>query len=478
MDTLLEQKIIDKFKKDCSLFSSDNEYRKDLALALGLNKEEYFLLRPIIGENELKSIVENLNEKNFMPGERLDLTKVDSHNDKYLKTGEFKANLHIHTLHSDGRLTIKDYLNQAKKLADENYQKNNADMPLVLALTDHDCIDGAKEIAIELAKNPTDYNNLRLVLGVELSTITNQFRHLKKPLLIHTHMFCINPFDSELNKFIDTKRNLKYKLATETIDKLNNRLHPILERFKIKLTLEEAALIHELVTKGQDEIYLPMKKYVGGKLLFENYVRNNKDIIKILQTNNICIDDLSYEHPYTKYKYMFKQGGGYSENYKLALNVYMKNLIKEKNGADVDLTAIINIKDEHVEDAIKQALEISKEAHPSLTQMPDAFDGFEDTLQLLSTLDFGVFSIAHPGRTVVKDADTDLYSLFENMFESFKQKANNKAVYYEGYYQSYSGENYKNYLDPINNAAKKLNLIPLGGLDSHGESISCRGGNP
>ena len=57
-------------------------------------------------------------------------------------------------------------------------------------------------------------------------------------------------------------------------------------------------------------------------------------------------------------------------------------------------------------ETIKQALEISKEAHPSLTQMPDAFDGFEDTLQLLSTLDFGVFSIAHPGRTVVKDAET------------------------------------------------------------------------
>lgn len=478
MNNLLDEKITNEFKSDCEKYKQDIAYKKQLAKACGIKESDYYLFRPIIGEFELKSIIQTFEEKNFMPGRRLNTSEVDSHNDDYIKSGEFKANMHIHTIHSDGRLTTDEFLEQAANLANQNYERTHQNPALVVAITDHDCIDGAKEVLIKLSKNPLKYKNVRIVLGVELSTITNQFRHLKKPLLIHTHMFCINPFDSELNKFIDTKRNLKYKLATETIDKLNNRLHPILERFKIKLTLEEAALIHELVTKGQDEIYLPMKKYVGGKLLFENYVRNNKDIIKILQTNNICIDDLSYEHPYTKYKYMFKQGGGYSENYKLALNVYLKNLIKEKNGADVDLSAIINIKDEHVEDAIKQALEISKEAHPSLTQMPDAFDGFEDTLQLLSTLDFGVFSIAHPGRTVVKDADTDLYSLFENMFESFKQKANNKAVYYEGYYQSYSGENYKNYLEPINNAAKKLNLIPLGGLDSHGESISCRGGNP
>lgn len=475
MDTLLEQKIIDKFKKDCSLFSSDNEYRKNLALALGLNKDEYFLLRPIIGENELKSIVENLNEKNFMPGERLDLTKVDSHNDKYLKTGEFKANLHIHTLHSDGRLTIKDYLNQAKKLADENYQKNNADMPLVLALTDHDCIDGAKEIAIELAKNPTDYNNLRLVLGVELSTITNQFKNLKKPLLIHTHMFCINPFDEKLNHFINKKRDLKLNLAKETVKKLNLELKEILNKYNIVLTLDEAALIHELVTKGQDEVYIPMKKYVGGKLLFTHYILKLKE--KLL-TYGISETNLSYEKPYTQYKYMFKDGGGYVNNYKKALNLYLSDFIYDKTKIKVDFSNILSVANKEIEAAIEKAQLIYAQAHPTLTTMPEAFDGFEDTLKLLSNQPFGMFSIAHPGRTIVKDADTDLYSLFENMFSSFKEFAGKKAFSYEGYYQSYSGTKYQQYIDPITKAAEKYNLLKVGGLDTHGESITCRGGNP
>ena len=64
------------------------------------------------------------------------------------------------------------------------------------------------------------------------------------------------------------------------------------------------------------------------------------------------------------------------------------------------------------------------------------------------------------------------------MFETFKKFAGEKALYYEGYYQSYSGQKYLEYLEPINKAAKKFGLTPVGGLDSHGESITCRGGNP
>ncbi len=475
MNTMLEQEIINKFKKECEFFSSDNEYRKTLAEFVGLKKDDYYLLRPIIGVNEFKYIISNLEEKNFMPGQRLDDTKVDSHNDIYLKTGDFRSNLHIHTLYSDGRISIKDYLIQAKKLADENYQKGAVDMPLLLALTDHDCIEGAKEIAIELAKNPIIYSNLRLVLGVELSTITNKLKKLKRPLLIHTHMFCINPFDEELTQFIDKKRDLKLELAKATVKKLNLELKEILDKYNIVLTLEEAALIHELVTKGQDEVYIPMKKYVGGKLLFTHYLLQLKNKLLDLGLN---IDDLSYEKPYTKYKYMFKDGGGYVNNYKKALNKYLIDFVFEKSLMQVDFAVDISIVNKELETAIEKAHSIYEKAHPTLDLMPEAFDGFEDTLELLSKQDFGIFSIAHPARTIVKDIESDLYSLFDNMFGSFKQFADKKAFSYEGYYQSYSGTKYKQYLDAIDKSAQKHGLIKVGGLDTHGESITLRGGNP
>ena len=478
MNNLNNEKILEEYKTQCSVFSADNEYRKKLANAIGLNETDYFYLRSIIGENEFKELTSKLEEKNYMPGARLDLTKVDSHDNTYIESGEFCANLHIHTLHSDGVLSIKDLLEQACELANLNKEKQKSPFPLLLAITDHDCIDGVKEAVIEISKNPTKYENLKLVLGVELSTITNKFNHLKKPLLIHTHMFCINPFDKELNKFIDKKRDLKLKLANETIKKLNIDLNEILTKYNIKLTLEEAALIHELVTKGQDEVYLPMKKYVGGKLLFTHYVLNNEFILNALKENNIDILTLSYEKPYTKYKFMFKDGGGYSNNYKKALNKYLAEEILNKTQVFIDFTDIISKENELIEKSIEKALEISKKAHPSLDVMPEAFDGFEDTLQLLSTQQYGIFSIAHPGRTVVKDVDSDLFSLFDNMFSSFKKYAKEKAFSYEGYYQAYNGKKYLDYLEPINNSAKKQNLMLVGGLDTHGELITRRGGNP
>ena len=475
MEMLLEKEIVEKFKAECEKFPMDVEYRKELANVVGLEESFYYLLRPIIGQNEFKSIVSELKEVSFMPGERLDLTKVDAHNDKYLKSGEFCANLHIHTNYSDGQLSIKDFLNQARCLADENYQKTRSVNPLLLAVTDHDCIDGVKEILLEVAKNPILYKNLRLVLGVELSTITNQFRNLKRPLLIHTHMFCINPFDKKLNEFIDEKRDLKLKLAKETVVKLNIELKNVLEKYGINLTLEEASLIHELVTKGQDEVYIPMKKYVGGKLLFTRYMVELKEN---LNNYGVCIDELSYEKPYTKYKFMFKDGGGYVNNYKKALNVYLSDFVYEKIGKKVDFSQIISIVDKEIEDAIEKAHLIYQKAHPSLEEMPVAFDGFEETLELLSKQNYGVFSIAHPARTIVKDVESDLYSLFENMFDSFKKHAGEKAFSYECYYQSYSGKKYLDYLDAINSSAQKYELAKVGGLDTHGVNIISRGGNP
>ena len=97
---------------------------------------------------------------------------------------------------------------------------------------------------------------------------------------------------------------------------------------------------------------------------------------------------------------------------------------------------------------------------------------------MLSKQEFGFFSIAHPGRTVVRDVDADLYSLFENMFDSFKKYAKDKAYSYEGYYQSYSGKKYFDYLEPIDKSAQRFGLVKVGGLDTHGETIICRGGNP
>jgi len=461
--------IINNFKTECSKFPQDQKYREILAEHAGLGAKKQYLLRPVIGANEFISIVQKLEEKNFMPGVKQDIAVLDSHDDRYLKSGDFKANLHIHTTHSDGLMSVDDFLSNIVELANKNFEKKHDDMPLIAAITDHDCIDGAKEVLLKVSKNPEKFKNVRIVLGLELSTITNQFKNLKKPLLIHTHMFCINPFDKDLNEFISKKSTLKKELAKQTMEKLNNELSGILKRFDIKLTLKEAATIHELILKGQDEVCIPMKKYTGSKLLFAYYVEQNPKTIEILEENGVSLQDISFQRPIKKYKRLFKRPGGFAKNYKEALELYLS-----EKAPEADFTEIFMQHDEELETAVKTAVQIAQNAHPSLTHMPEAFDGFEETLELLSRQEFGVFGIAHPGRTVVRDVNSDLDSLFDNMFGSFKQHAKEKAVFYEGYYQSYDGSAYTEYLEPIKRSAEKYALLKSGGMDSHGPLITER----
>lgn len=69
----------------------------------------------------------------------------------------FKADLHIHTIASDGSLCAKEVLNKAKK--------NNLD---IISITDHD--------TIEISKDTLEYSqklNIKLIPGIELTTIHN-----------------------------------------------------------------------------------------------------------------------------------------------------------------------------------------------------------------------------------------------------------------------------------------------------------------
>lgn len=68
-----------------------------------------------------------------------------------------RADLHSHTKYSDGTCTVKEVMQMAKE--------HNVN---ILAITDHDCFDGAKE-ACELQEE----FGLRIIYGMELSTYSN-----------------------------------------------------------------------------------------------------------------------------------------------------------------------------------------------------------------------------------------------------------------------------------------------------------------
>lgn len=378
----------------------------------------------ILNEKDFIEIIPSLSEKAFKPGERAEADILDSHDFRYVESGEFKANLHVHTKYSDGTAEVEELLNCGEKIG----KKSNG---FILAITDHDTIDGIKE-AYEIY-NKKSFPHLDLCLGLEISTVGVDFPNQKKPVPIHLLVYGLNPYDEKLIEFLNDKRNKKLALAKETINELNKSL-------PYNFTLEEAAKVHGMVAKGQDEVAHPMKKYTSGKILLSHYFPNA---------------DFSYEKPVKAFKYLFKSGEPYHKIYKKALEKY--------TGCELP-----DIPDE-IEKQIQKAREIYLKAHPTVGNKIDGFAYFDETVEFITTLESGVMSVAHPARS---KAYTDEFYTY--LFEHFKQYGKDKALFYEGYYRSYEGEYPARWLEKIDAAAQKFNLLKTGGLDSHGKDVITR----
>ena len=194
-------------------------------------------MNSIVGPNELKKIVaKNSNNKNFyIPGERPRGKEEiqDSYGLENLINGKFGASLHNHTVHSDGAMKVEEILNQAADYADTHIKQTGE--PFYLGITDHNTVEGCKETVLILAKNPDKYRNLKVVLGSEITVKEDKITGvpLNKPRKLHILVHSLNPFDKEVNSFInDLTINPKYTEYLKTHNrntspfKKNNPMQP------------------------------------------------------------------------------------------------------------------------------------------------------------------------------------------------------------------------------------------------------------
>lgn len=440
----------------------DKNYKKTLAKYLNLNNLKE--LNSIVGEEEFKTLTHRLGEISYRPVKKKFLKEVDSYDYCYLESGLFCANLHAHTKHSDGLAEVKTLLDDAAAIADKNF---NCKCPFLLAITDHDTLDGTKEAIRIISSNPQKYKNLKVVLGIEISTIETKMSCLKNTLDIHTLVYCINPFDEVLNNFVKEKLDKKLKLANKTLTDLKESLNTELQKLNINLTLEEAAKIHPMITKGEDEVSHPLKKYIFGKLLFAYYVENNQKLLQRLRATGVSDEELSYEKVIHKFKSMFNNER-YFYIYKEALERYVNFLANGE--ADIKLPEIPH----RLLQTLLRGKEICEMSHPSPTRAISAFSEFSVTVKFLSSLDFGLMSIAHPARINTKNIDGNFADFFSEFFKNFKKYGKDKAYAYEKYYQSYTSKKAFEIADVIDNSAELAGLNYTGGIDSHGYNVYTR----
>jgi hypothetical protein len=110
--------------------------------------------------------------------------------------------LHIHSVYSDGILTVEEIIETAKN--------NNAK---IIAITDHDNIDGSKELLLKINSDPL----LSAVSGVELSTVYSWNNHKVK---IHLLGYNIDINDSFFSSELINKRNSRKKQNIDYTKKL------------------------------------------------------------------------------------------------------------------------------------------------------------------------------------------------------------------------------------------------------------------
>ncbi len=190
------QSLKQDFYKRLFMYPHDALYVMALAKNLGLKKGEEWRLYSVMGAQELSDIFQTVQAEDF--------------------SSDFRVNLHLHTQHSDGVLSVEEVLNQAVHFA-----KMPRDLlpAFTVAISDHDTVDGIKEALHILIKNPEKYKNIRFVCACEIGALYED-KDLKYPFEFELIYYGLNPFDEGLNKLLNKYHKNRQQVIKQTIKKL------------------------------------------------------------------------------------------------------------------------------------------------------------------------------------------------------------------------------------------------------------------
>ena len=284
------------FKNKINAFPKDMAYFKQLGKNIKLPDANLFKLTSIIGPEELKNILSGASREAFNVGEdftKSQLTKSDYEN---LAKRGFSFNLHIHTNHSDGMMSVKDLLEQASEYAN-TLKEINPSSRFIIAITDHDTLESNKEALKIISKNPKKYENLGVVLGVELSAAYKNSEMFNSPLTYEMIAYSINPFETSLNEDLLTLRNNRINLSKKIIESAK-KLYP-----EYNFSYEELCKTSKNPQKGINGFLYPIANYLKDKT---NGLKDIENLsLKYLpdMNNNVIINNI--ENIFSKMKNNF-----------------------------------------------------------------------------------------------------------------------------------------------------------------------------
>lgn len=188
-------------------------------LAQGLSKELNRTVKPselesVMTKEEFLREIPKLEEKNFVASA------------ENIQNGTFQADLHSHSNFSDGRISVKDLMEQAANYGDRLNQINGK--KFIFALSDHDGVNGVREALKLIVENPDKYKNVKFVPAAELSFIETCSKGSKRYEKYHSDVqmpemliYNINPFSENTKEFFSNLYSKRESQVKNMIAKAN-----------------------------------------------------------------------------------------------------------------------------------------------------------------------------------------------------------------------------------------------------------------
>ena len=463
---------INKLLQDTKLYPKDVEYRKNLLLNAGISPNEEYKIRSIVGTQELQDIMKEFdnNETAYSSGK----------NFENVKAKKMRANLHIHTTASDGLMSVQEILDNAAEYADKVAKSNpkTKKAPFTIAITDHDTVESAQEAIKIIAKNPQKYKNLRVVLGIEMTTFNDIGTNIvDMPTNTHVLVYGIDPNEKGLTDFLNNVKSKKNKIEKNMINSVNEtyKKHFGVENF---FDLKQAKKQFSPLKKDILGVYPNLNSYVQNKLVIEHILLKNKDIVESLKSKKLPTDTDGLIDKYIEYRYKLDKN-----NRTLKPMQALPDFISSCAKIDSEKVSEIIIKGFENEEFLKLYNEIQEKIDEYKLQLNSQYDyipKFSDLSKGLKTQNQVIIGLAHPLNTTTTIADKkDRFEFMKDLYSQFIKNFDNKAKFSEAYYQSYkpkiadfkSETCTKDFIDKI---SKKYKLYKTGSQDTHGTNIFTR----
>lgn len=405
--------VIKNVNEKISKNEFDKLYRKNLAKGLskllGL-KIESSSLKSVIGKEELLKILPTLKAENYQ-------ATPDN-----IKNCEFIADLHSHSIFSDGMGKVEDILSKVAEYADKLHRKSGK--KFIFALTDHNEIRGIVKALEIIAQEPNKFKNVKFVPGMEISyalKVTNSNNPFEVAEVLS---YGVNPFSDDVIAFVQNIHQKRQKMMINFLADL--------------------------------------------KMLYPNTTFSLEEMAKHYPTDKTCLMNLQWQvHHYAQTKIGITQLAKRQNTQPEILYQQIMDKCSKRT------KTLYILKQQHlVPECINESYEVTKLAKEKysttlsngIISVPTE-NSFEEIINTFSKEDSAFLAFAHPAyiNKNMKNLKETLLTL-ENL--TMKSKGLLKAS--KSYHQAYKYPLISQHeITEIQKHTNKMGLLNLGGQDSH-----------